>query len=197
MRQPGWEGSLGENGYTYTCISKGWVPLLVAWNYYNIVDGLYHETKLKVFLKRLLVSNARGTGLVPGGATKIPQVARYNQTTKNKFSNIKKDEEFVLKARPLRSLRSVSRLDFNKTWCVSYLMRVQFQGRNYPIKLSNTFHPKETRLPQRHDKTFQYECGGRNPPRKPSWPGTGGREARQWKGKPVITHSPAGKHTAS
>ena len=38
MWQTGWEGSLGENGYIYMC---GWVPLLSAWNYHNIVNRLY------------------------------------------------------------------------------------------------------------------------------------------------------------
>lgn len=58
-------------------------------------------------------------------------------------------------------------------------MRVQFQGRNYPVKLSNTYIPKRQDFPNAKDKTFQYECGGRNPPRKPSWLGIGGKEARQ------------------
>ena len=31
------EGSLRENGYKYT---YGWVPLLLTWNYYNIVNQL-------------------------------------------------------------------------------------------------------------------------------------------------------------
>ena len=38
MRQPGWEGSLGENGYIYM---YGWAPLLSTWNYHNIVNWLY------------------------------------------------------------------------------------------------------------------------------------------------------------
>ena len=33
--QPGWEGSLGENGYMYM---YGWVPSLFIWNYHNIVN---------------------------------------------------------------------------------------------------------------------------------------------------------------
>ena len=37
MWQPGWEGSLGENGYVYM---QGWVPLLSTRNYYNIVNQL-------------------------------------------------------------------------------------------------------------------------------------------------------------
>ena len=34
MGQPGWEESLGENGYL--CM-YGWVPLLFTWMYLNIV----------------------------------------------------------------------------------------------------------------------------------------------------------------
>ena len=36
MWLPGWEGSLGENGYMYM---NGWVPSLFPWNYQNIVNG--------------------------------------------------------------------------------------------------------------------------------------------------------------
>ena len=32
--QPGWDGSLGDNGYMYM---YGWVPLLFTWNYHNVV----------------------------------------------------------------------------------------------------------------------------------------------------------------
>ena len=45
MWQPGWERSLGENGYM--CM-YGWVPLLSTWNYHNIVNQKYSNTKLKV-----------------------------------------------------------------------------------------------------------------------------------------------------
>ena len=45
MWKPGWEGSLGENGYM--CI-HGWVPLLFTWNYHNVVNWLYANTKLTV-----------------------------------------------------------------------------------------------------------------------------------------------------
>ena len=38
MWQPGWEGSLRENGYMYLYM-YGWVPLLSTWNYHNIVSG--------------------------------------------------------------------------------------------------------------------------------------------------------------
>ena len=44
--QPGWEGSLGENGYMYT---YGWVPSLFTRNYHNIVSRLYPNTKQQVF----------------------------------------------------------------------------------------------------------------------------------------------------
>ena len=42
MRQPGWEGSLEENGYMYMC---GWVALLPTQNYHNIFNWLYSSTK--------------------------------------------------------------------------------------------------------------------------------------------------------
>ena len=35
--QPGWEGSLGENGYMHV---HGWGPLLFTWNYNNILNQL-------------------------------------------------------------------------------------------------------------------------------------------------------------
>ena len=37
MWQPGWEASLGENGYMCVC---HWVPLLCTWSYPNIVNQL-------------------------------------------------------------------------------------------------------------------------------------------------------------
>ena len=42
MCQLGWEGSLGESGYMYM---YGWVPLLFAWNYCNVVNWLNSYTK--------------------------------------------------------------------------------------------------------------------------------------------------------
>ena len=42
LRQPGWEGSMEENGYMYTC---GRVPALSTGNYHNIVNRLYPKTK--------------------------------------------------------------------------------------------------------------------------------------------------------
>ena len=42
MWQPGWEENSGENGYMYV---YGWVPSLFIWNYHNIVNQLYHNTK--------------------------------------------------------------------------------------------------------------------------------------------------------
>ena len=55
MLQPGWEGSLGENGYTYM---YWWVPLLFTWDSLNIVNQLYLNTKLKVlsFFKSSILS---------------------------------------------------------------------------------------------------------------------------------------------
>ena len=43
MWQPGWEGSLEENGYMRM---YGWVPLPSTWNYNNIVNLLY-QYKIK------------------------------------------------------------------------------------------------------------------------------------------------------
>ena len=55
MWQPGWEGSLGENGHMYVCVCiyiyiylYGWVPFPSTWNYYNIVNQLYSNIKQKV-----------------------------------------------------------------------------------------------------------------------------------------------------
>ena len=47
MWQPGWEGSLGANGYTHTYI-YGWVPLLFTRNYHSTVNQLYTDAKQKV-----------------------------------------------------------------------------------------------------------------------------------------------------
>ena len=41
--QPGWEGSLGKNGYLYM---YGWVHLQSTWNYHNTVNCLHSNTKL-------------------------------------------------------------------------------------------------------------------------------------------------------
>ena len=49
MWQPGWEGSLGENGYLYM---YGCIPSLLKWNYHNIVDLPYPNTILKVPKKK-------------------------------------------------------------------------------------------------------------------------------------------------
>ena len=46
--QPGWERSLGENGYMGM---YGWVPLLSTWNYHNIVYWIYSNIKLKALKK--------------------------------------------------------------------------------------------------------------------------------------------------
>ena len=43
--QPGWEGSLGENGYM--CM-YGWGPLLSIWNHHNTVNWLHSKTKQKL-----------------------------------------------------------------------------------------------------------------------------------------------------
>ena len=51
MWQPGWEGSLGENGYM--CM-YGWVPLLFSWKDHNIVNWLYCNIKLKALKKKVL-----------------------------------------------------------------------------------------------------------------------------------------------
>ena len=39
---PGWEWSLGEKGYVHLC---GWGPSPLTWNYLNIVNKLYPNTK--------------------------------------------------------------------------------------------------------------------------------------------------------
>ena len=44
MWQPEWEGSLGENGHMNL---YGRVPLLFTWDYHNIVNWLYPNTKKK------------------------------------------------------------------------------------------------------------------------------------------------------
>ena len=49
MWQPGWEGSLSENGYMH---SYGWVPSLFTWNHGSIVNWLFPNTKLKVNKKK-------------------------------------------------------------------------------------------------------------------------------------------------
>ena len=45
MYQPGWEQGLGENRYMYM---YGWAPSIFTWNYHNIVNLLYPNTKLKL-----------------------------------------------------------------------------------------------------------------------------------------------------
>ena len=42
MWQPGWKGSLGENG---DLDMNGWIPSLPTWNYHNIVNRLYFSAK--------------------------------------------------------------------------------------------------------------------------------------------------------
>ena len=44
MRQSGWEGSLGKNGYRYM---YGWISSLFTWNYHNIVNWLCTNRKLE------------------------------------------------------------------------------------------------------------------------------------------------------
>ena len=63
MWQPGWEGSLGENGCMYMC---GWVPLLSTWNYHNIVNWMYANKNLKKYRakkekKNLVSCSKKGT----------------------------------------------------------------------------------------------------------------------------------------
>ena len=45
IRQPGWDGSPGENGYMYM---YGWVSSLFTWNYHNIVNWFIPKQK-KIF----------------------------------------------------------------------------------------------------------------------------------------------------
>ena len=44
LGQPGWERSLGENGYMYM---YHWVPALSTWNYHNIVNRLCMLSSLR------------------------------------------------------------------------------------------------------------------------------------------------------
>jgi len=60
--QPGWEGSLEENGCMYL---YGWVPSLFTWNCHNIVNQLYANTKEK-FFKNLDI-NPYWVNLIWGG----------------------------------------------------------------------------------------------------------------------------------
>ena len=48
QENPGWERSLGENGYMYI---YGWAASLCAWNYHNIINQLYHIYNKKSFKK--------------------------------------------------------------------------------------------------------------------------------------------------
>ena len=47
--QPGWEGSLGEDGCMYM---YGWVPLPSTWNHHNTVNWLCSNTKYKALKKK-------------------------------------------------------------------------------------------------------------------------------------------------
>ena len=56
MRQLGWEGSLGENGYM--CMYD-WVPSLFTWNYHNVVNWLC------MFSCSVMSDSLRPHGLLP------------------------------------------------------------------------------------------------------------------------------------
>ena len=58
--QPGWEGSFGENGYMYM---YGWVPLLDIWNFHNIVNWLYPNTKCAVCSCSVVSNSLQSHGL--------------------------------------------------------------------------------------------------------------------------------------
>ena len=85
MCQSGWEGLLGENGYTYM---YGWVSLLFTWNYHNIVNRLYPNIKslkyggeIKVYVtkkwkKKKSPRNAEDIASIPGQGTKIPRATK-------------------------------------------------------------------------------------------------------------------------
>ena len=64
MWQPGWEGTLGKNGYMCVC---GWVPSLSIWNYHNIVN--WPCFSIKVFLKNK--TNNKQTNKKPQTANRI------------------------------------------------------------------------------------------------------------------------------
>ena len=51
MWQPGWERSLGENGYMYM---YSWVPLLFTWNCHNIVLISYTSKQNKYYVLKKL-----------------------------------------------------------------------------------------------------------------------------------------------
>ena len=68
--QPGWEGSLGKNGYVDR---YGWVPLLSTWNSHSIVHQLYSNIKLKVLKIQKKINKweqAPGWGNRDGGVRK-------------------------------------------------------------------------------------------------------------------------------
>jgi len=49
MWQPGWEGSLGENGYMYV---YDWVPLLFTWNSTTLLIS-YESEKLQYKIQKV------------------------------------------------------------------------------------------------------------------------------------------------
>ena len=88
MWQPGWEGSLGENGYmkwmdTYM---YGWVSSLFTWNYCKVACYLVvPQYKIKSWKNTL--SNAGDLYVIPGQRTKISHVAgQLSQNTKTRDS---------------------------------------------------------------------------------------------------------------
>ena len=50
MWQPGWKGSLGENGHIYM---YGWVAPWYTYTYHNIVNKLYSNMKFKKIKKEI------------------------------------------------------------------------------------------------------------------------------------------------
>ena len=61
MQQPGWEGNLGENVYTYM---YGWVPSLFTWNYHKIFNQPYSNIKkLKIQYKNIFKDNSVHYGM--------------------------------------------------------------------------------------------------------------------------------------
>ena len=109
MWQPGWEGSLGENGYMYM---YDWVSLLFTWNYHNIVNWLSFQYKIKSFKKgsRNLDFWTTHISAHLKGLSSLSLAAKYTETkfwltwSKQKYVMIPLANIFEKVARPFFSL---------------------------------------------------------------------------------------------
>ena len=81
MWQPGWEGSLGENGCRYMYC---WALSLFPWKYHDVVKCLYFNTKenLKKKEKKVLDSIC-GVSLIPSGAPGSGYTTKQRDTARN------------------------------------------------------------------------------------------------------------------